>query len=507
MNHSTVFHLDFKTAILLPSALPAVLSVLKPAIKSKTNQVFNLCLSPVSAPNPTPLKKYFSSYWIRSAFYTFLQRFSLTFFGLVNFMVLIRTLLPEQMGTWALFLIVTTIFEASKTNLLKNAQIKYVSAAGEGESKSAIASSSLLINALISLLFILIILGFSNGISQFLNAGRDLALMLQWFIPGLVMMIYFSHFEAIQQSHLDFKGGFAGYFVRQVSFFTVIIIHFVFDLPLTLTHLALYQSGSILLGTILLYVHTRKYLLFRFDPTKAWIKKLLGYGSYIFGSGLVANIYSNLDQVMTATMLKSTASVAHYNAASRINQLIDIPSYAAAEILFPKMSKAAAEEGDSKVKYLYERMVAVLLSFTIPAAVFIMIFPQLIITIIAGSQYRDAALILQIYMLTGILRPMQNQAANLLNSVGKQKLCFVINTVSLAANLGINYLCLKEFGFYGAAIGTLITCVIGTTVWYIIMKRQIHFSMGNIVKFIGDTYKTIYVHAAGILFKTKQVHA
>jgi O-antigen/teichoic acid export membrane protein len=137
-------------------------------------------------------------------------------------------------------------------------------------------------------------------------------------------------------------------------------------------------------------------------------------------------------------------------------------------------------------------MVGVLLSFTVPAALFIIAFPQLVITIIAGKAYLASALILQLYMLTGLLRPMQHQAANLLNSIGKPGLCFAINGISLLVNLVINYLCLKTFGFYGAAIGTLITCVLGTIAWHLIMKKEIGFEWSNIFKYSRETYRTVY---------------
>jgi O-antigen/teichoic acid export membrane protein len=451
------------------------------------------------------LKKYFSSYWIRSAFYTILQRFSITLFGLVNLMVLIRSLSKPQMGIWALFLVVTSIFETTKSGLLKNAHVRFVSGASEPNDKSAIASSSLLINAAITGLFILSILLYANWMSAHLHAGQELADMLRCFIPGLIGMVFFSHLEAIQQSHLDFKGVFAGYFVRQVVFFGVILVHAIFKIPFSLSRLAIYQSACIFIGTIVIYFYSRPYLYYRFDPTKTWIKNIFGYGGYIFSSGIVANIFSNLDQLMTATFL-SAASVSYYSAASRINQLIDIPSYAAAEIIFPKVSKASAEEGNNKVLYLYERMVAILLCFTIPAALFIILFPKLIIILIAGSRYAAAAPILQLYMLTGILRPMQNQSANLLNSIGKSALCFLINAVSLAANLVINYTCLKYIGFYGAAIGTLITCILGMTAWYIVMQRQIGTRLGRIFIYMGESYQLIYKHTRSFL-KLKNVNS
>jgi O-antigen/teichoic acid export membrane protein len=415
-------------------------------------------------------------------------------------MILIRSLTKAQMGTFALFLAVTSIFEAAKTNLLKNAHVRFVNTHDNIKDRTSIAASSFLINSLISLVFIVLILFFSNWLSITFNMGNELAIMLKWFIPGLIGMIFFSHLEAVQQSNLDFKGGFAGYFVRQLFFFLIITAHFIWKIPFTLKYLAIYQSASIALGAIVLFIYTRKYLHYTFNITRTWLKKILAYGSYIFSSGMIAHLFANLDQLITARFL-NPAAVASYNAASRINGLVDIPSYAASEVIFPKISKASAEEGIGKVKYLYEKMVAVLLSFTTPAALFIILFPNLVISVIAGKEYLDAAPILQLYMITGILRPMQNQAANLLNSIGKPGLCLIINAVSLAVNLVINFLCLNYFGFYGAAIGTLITCLLGSTAWYFIMKKQIDARLKNIFLYMFDFYKLIYGQAVQLLTK------
>ena len=409
------------------------------------------------------------------------------------------------MGTWALFLVVTTIFETTKSYLLKNAHIKYVSGDIEGKEKTAIASSSLLINASINILFIILILFFSNYLSVWLHAGQDLSNMLKWYIPGLICMIFFSHFEAIQQSHFDFKGVFAGYFVRQALFFSIIFSYYILKIPFSLSNLALYQSISVFFGTIAIYFYSRKYLLYRFDPCKKWIKKIFGYGGYIFGSGIMVNVFANLDQIITAKFMTSNSFVASYNAANRINGFIDIPSYAAAEILFPKLSHTSMEDGPARVKYLYERMVGILLSFTIPAALFIMVFPNFVISMIAGSRYSDAAFILQLYMVAGILRPAQNQAANLITSIGKSKFVFIANTVYLVANLIIDYLCLLQFGFYGPAIGTVVTCLLGLLAWYMIMKKEIDLELPNIIRHILETYKILYVQVTGFFFRSKSV--
>ncbi|MFT4153084.1 flippase [Parafilimonas sp.] len=444
------------------------------------------------------MKRYFSSYWIRSGFYSVLQRFSLTVFGLVNFIILTRVLSTAEMGTWALFLTVTSVFEATKSGLLKNAHVKYVSGTDDLRERISVASSSFMINALITLLFIIFIVFFSDWMSIKLHAGKELSATLYWFIPGLICMVFFSHFEATQQSHLDFKGVLLGYIVRQGLFFGFLGFHFFIGRPFTLSNLATYLSISILAGSVVLYVYSKKYIKHYFRPDKASVKKIFGYGGYIFGSGVMSNIFSNVDQVMTAAFISNSA-VAFYSTASKINGLVDIPSYAAADIIFPKISKASSDkDSGDKVKYLYERMVGILLSFTLPAAIFIIIFPKFLITIIAGAKYVEAAPILQLYMITGLMRPMQNQAANLLNSIGKPSLCFVINTGSLFVNLVISYICLKQFGFYGAAIATLIAGGIGFIIWYFVMKKEIELKLSNIVKYVFATYKDIYVNALNL---------
>lgn len=406
-------------------------------------------------------------------------------------MILIRVLTKPQMGVWALFLIVTTIFESTKSGLLKNAHIKFVSSDLENFNKTHIASSSLSINIFVSLIFIIFLAFFHDGFSNFFNGGTDLSHMLLWFIPGLIFMVFFSHLEAIQQSHFDFKGIFAGHLTRQVSFFIMISIQFFLKAPFSMVHLALFQSASIFAGTLVLYFYSKRYMLHVFNPSKAWIKKLTGYGGYIFGSGLVSNLSSNTDQMMMGAFMTPN-SVATYNVSTRISGFVDIPSNAASEILFPKLVQANEIDGSSKVKYFFEKMTSVLLCIVLPSALFIIIFPKFVIGIIAGKEYFDAAYILQIYMLCSIIGIFQNQAANTLNSIGKPGLCFKLNLGSFIVKLMVTYSCLVAFGFYGAAIGTLLTYIFTSFFWYYKMKKIVGIKISEILKMMVKVYFDIY---------------
>jgi len=438
---------------------------------------------------------------VRSALFTFLQRFSLTLFGFVNFLILIRGLTKPQMGLWAFFLVVTTLFETTKSYLLKNAHIKFVG--NNNSEKASIASSSIIINATITALFIGFLFLFSGQLSFWLGAGNELDQMLKWYIPAMVFLVLFSHLEAVSQSHLDFKGVFAGYFVRQILFFTIVLIYAVFKIPFSLIQLVIFQSVCTVIGTLVIFLFSKKYLLYVFKPSMKWIKKLLGFGGYIFGSGIATNIFANLDQLMIAKFTSSKAMVANYNAAIRISALVDIPSYSAAEILLPKVSQVDITEGFEKVKYLYERMVGVLLCFTVPVALIIFFFPHFVIKVIAGSQYEESSFILQMYMISALIKPIQNQAANILLYIGKARLCFLLNLIFLGVNFGLNCFFLIKLGAYGAAVGSVIACALATIAWSIVLHKNINVKYFNIAKYAAETYKTIFAKVF-LIMKLKQ---
>ena len=215
-------------------------------------------------------------------------------------------------------------------------------------------------------------------------------------------MVFFSHLEAVQQSHFDFKGVFAGHFIRQIIFFLILLIHLIFHVPIQLKELAIFQSISILIGTLVLFLYSKKYITVGFTPSFIWIKKILNYGGYIFGSGLISGLFSNLDQLLTSKFL-SISSVAYYNTATRITGMVDTPSYAATEILFPKLSQASVEDETGRVKYMFEKMVSILLGILVPLSLFTILFAKFIILLIAGKSYISAVPILQLYMANSII--------------------------------------------------------------------------------------------------------
>lgn len=437
------------------------------------------------------MKNIFSSYWIKSSFLNILQRFSGTLFAFFNFMLLARHLNKNQLGIWSIFLVIMTIYELSKNGLLKSAHIRYVSTAKEENDKRKIAWSSLFINTALALILILIISLFSSKFSGWLNTGEELSEILIMFIPGICIMVFYSHYEAVQQSYLDFKSLFYGNVVRQSSFCVALLYCHLTKSELNLNSVLIYHTVSLLLGTITLFIVGQKYLSFKIEPSIYWSKEIIHYGKYILGSSIISNIYSNIDQLMTSKFL-NPITVSYYSTASRISGIIEIPINSAAEVLFPKMAQASTDNDSNKVKYFLEKTIALLLCLIIPTTIFITIFSKLIVQIVAGSTFLEASFILQIYAIRTTIGIFQHQSANTLLSIGKSKLHFLLNSIGFVLKIAITYFCLKYYGFYGAAIGSLIMPTLNFAIWFFVMKKQMNVDFINIFKYMKDFYKEIY---------------
>jgi len=404
------------------------------------------------------------------------------------------------MGIWAIFMVIITVYELSKNGLLKSAHIRFVSTTNNEEDKIKIAWSSLVINFLIALILIIFVVLFSRNISGWLNTGEELSKLLILFIPGILIMVFYSHYEAVQQSYLDFKSLFYGNLVRQSSFFFALLYDHFFKTDVNLNTILLYYTISILLGTITFFILGKKYLTFKIKPSIAWIKEIINYGKYILGSSIISNIYSNIDQLMTSKFLNPIA-VSYYNTATRISGIIDIPINAAADVLFPKMAQASTDQNSNKVKYFLEKTIALLLCLVIPTTIFIIIFSKLIIQIIAGSTYLESSIILQVYVIRMTIGVFQHQSANTLISIGKSKLHLLLNSIGFVLKIVITYFCLHYFGFYGAAVGSLIMPTLNFIIWFFVMKKQIDVNAKNIMKYMLEFYQDRYEKTKIILIK------
>jgi lipopolysaccharide exporter len=438
------------------------------------------------------------SFWVHSISITLLQRLSTIFFGLVITIILFRFFKDDKskMGLWALYSTIIGMVEMIKVGLLRNATIKFIHQPELAENRKEIQNASLMINIIFTCVVILLIVTCGKYLSQFLQVPQLYNLLLLS-IPSLVLLILFNHCEIIQQAYMKYPPIFKATIVRQGLFFAgVVLLFFFFKSRFTLVTLILVQLFALGLATVSFLRDTRQFLSLTFAYNKKIISQLLHFGKYVFGTALFSNLSRYTDHFMTSAMSNPAMGpvyVSYYNAVSRLTNMIDVPSLAAADVLFPKNAQASGTAGNEKVKYYFERMCGTLLALVIPVSVFVFIFPKIIITIIAGKSYLAAVPILQVTILANILRPIFNQFGTTMDAIGKPRINFLVNTLTLSINIFIVYYCIKlSNDKMGAAYGTVITYILAFFIIYFTLKKTLNIKLRNILSYVRQAYIDLF---------------
>ena len=395
------------------------------------------------------------------------------------------------MGIWALFLAIFTLIENIKQGLLRNPMIKFLSEPEYVNHRNKVQSASLLINVVFSILVMGLLFSGGHIFSEWLNSP-ELFPLFRLGIITIIVLIPFNHLEILLQAHFKFKAIFYGYLCRQGIFMISVILFMLFDKPfLTLSNLVKLQIISQLLGAIILAYFTRGYFYRKFETDKQTIGRMFHFGKYIFGTNVFSSFGRSADQFVTAGLISANV-VAYYNIVSRINNMMDVPSIAIADVLFPKNVEAMATSGADKVRYYFERMVGTIVSILAPLSILIFLIPRFFITILAGNKYFAAVPILQIVILFSILRPFSYQFGTTMDAIGKPRINFWVNMLTMILNYGFMYIGLRYTGWLGAAYGTVVSAILSFFIMYFVLNKTIGVKLGETWKWVWYSYRNFF---------------
>jgi lipopolysaccharide exporter len=432
-------------------------------------------------------KKY--SYWLQSGVYSGLQKLTVVLFGFGTVIMLTRSMSKPDMGVWSLFLIFIGYIETIRTSLIKNAVIKYLNSS-EKEEHVYVNSAALCLNVFITVGIAMLLAITIVPASIFLKAPA-LSTVIFIFLPGMLLLIPFSHFEWVQNANADFRGVFWAYLVRQGTSFVMISIDFTLHGQVDLIRLILYFNAGIVLGTLTSYFFARRFLRNQFIYSKIWLGRMWHFGKYVFGTNLSASVFRNTDQFIVSSVYGS-AAVALYGVCVRISNLVDVPSQVLGDILFPKSAEVMREGNLERVKFFYEKAVGVVMAICIPGSLLIFLLPKFILGIVGGGEYVEAAYLLQVTMAYGLFLPFIKQFGTIMDSTGFPKTNFLVMTIIAVINIGICSVFAREFGIVGAAYGTMTSYLICFIITSAILFKKFNASITNCFKYMFQFYPEVY---------------
>jgi len=438
------------------------------------------------------------SYWLISGLYAFFEKGANYLFGFGSVFILYRVLEVSEMGIWVLFLTICAFLEVTRMGLIQNALVKFLSSEEESL-HGEINTASLFLNFLLTAFFACFLYILAPFCGYIFDSPSIIPLLHIYALTTLVLTpMYQSNF--ILQANLSFKGIFLSNTIRQGPFFLFLLYLYLSGSAIALIQLAQFQVFTACLGSAIAVYHAWPYLNFARKAKWVWVKKLVDFGKYAVSTNLSIMLYKSMDKMMLGGLI-STASVGIYDLAIRITNLMEVPTFSAAAVVFPQSAREMVNNGKAGVKKMYEQSVGAILGLLIPIILFVELFPEIIILIIAGEDYLPAVPLLRLTILFGLFLPFGSQMGTVLESIGKPHINFYCTVFGFVLNVIFNYLFISWLGIMGAAYGTLLTYFITFIITQVILYKILNVRTLNVFKYVWEFYQKGYD-----LIKTKVIN-
>lgn len=427
-----------------------------------------------------------SSYWVSSGIYTFLQRISITVSGFLSFIILVRLLDVNSYGIWVLYLSFISVAEMIREGFVKNPIIKRMVSEENDESHSVILWSAFLLNFLLFCIIVVILVVLTPILSSWMSAPY-LETLIYLYIPNAFLYTFFIHYTSSHEAYLNFKFLFWSHFARRASFLIFSIVLYLFEdqVQYKLIFLAHGLTASILVGAVVAFLGTLSYRIHQIKFSTKHLVAIFHHGKFSFGTYISSILLNNIDSWMLGAMI-SPAAVGIYNPALKIARLVEIPMSTISSISYPKLIESNDER---EIKNLFEKSVAAILIFMIPIIIIAIVFADQVVTFVAGNNFKDSVLVLQVIMLYGIFDPYNRQFGITLDAVGKANLTFYFVLCGALLNVILNYILIKNYGLIGAAISTVSAHILGFIVRHIFMRNLLNIRITSIMRIPASWFK------------------
>ena len=428
-------------------------------------------------------------YWLQSGFLSLMINFQNLLFGFGSFYFLVRMLDKHSFGVWSLFIATTTIFDSARSGMIQNALIKYLSGSPD-EEHPRILSASFFLSGALMLACIAINISLAGYLAHIWHDDRLVKMFYAFNLVYLLQGILYQ-LQWVEQANLSFKGVLLTSVIRQGGFFFYIVLAWIRHWPFTLMNFIWVQAICALAATLVQYFFVRKNLVLAKKVDRAWVKTLFGYGKYVFGTNISGILTGTINQMMLGALLSADAAGA-FNVAVRITTLTEVPTNALGTIVFPQSAKRFATDGQTAIKYLYEKSVGTILAILIPSLGFLFLFPDFVVHTVAGSKYPETIPIIRITVLYCLLTPFSRLFGTILDSIGKPRINFVIIVLFTTVELVLTWYMIIAFGIIGAVYATLAASLLFFIVMQVILAKQLKINFLNTFVHAVQFYPEFY---------------
>jgi O-antigen/teichoic acid export membrane protein len=399
--------------------------------------------------------------------------------GILTIGLLARWLTPDAFGSWMLYQTAYVLFETVRSGLVLNALIRFINQTREPARHERLAGAAwqLCVGFTLAVIAVWVLVALLPGAEAYLG-GPDTAL---WFtltslvtLPSVVahwLLHSHSRFFPLQlirvASQLVLLLGIGGAYALNRL-----------DYP-ALCGLFFLSGGTVGLLTLLNGWSGARY--FR-RGTRQERKQLLDFGKYTIGTLLASNLLRSADVFLLGIFL-GPGAVAVYAIPQRLMQILETPLRSIVVTSIPKLAELHQRAQPAEWAEVFHRLSGRLWFGLLPVALVGILGAPVWVTLLGGSQYREAALILQLFLIQGLLLPLDRYAGVGLDTVGRPQANLVKVLLMLTVTVLADLVVLLSGGTVTAVAGVaLLTFSVGLLAGYRLLSRAVPVSLGESVR-------------------------
>jgi O-antigen/teichoic acid export membrane protein len=391
------------------------------------------------------------------------SRVMLVIFGLATGIITARLLGPYDRGIFTVLLLLPmTLVNFAKMGVAQ-ANVYYIRR--RGASVSAVASNSLVLSLIVSVVLIAACyFGRSWVLDPFTKGAHGTLVVLA--LVAIPFAMIESYFLSILQAIEDFRAYNLQSIYKAVFGFLTIAV------ALLALHgrlwAALFSQVLVTAGANIWLLHrVRKIAPFGMRWDGSLGRGMLEFGAKSYLQTLAAHLHYRVDVYLIAFFLDPT-QVAFYSIAVNItNPILQIPD-AIGTVIFPKLAGSSDADAHSRTAVTCRHT----LFATILAAVFYAGVGSQALTIFYGDRY-SPAIRPMLLMLPGIIMISLYQILTRnFTSRNRQQVNIIAAGIALGVNFTLNIILIPRYGISGAAVSTAISYTLAALLLLFIFVRE-----------------------------------
>lgn len=386
--------------------------------------------------------------------------------ALGHFLLAVRWLAPDALGTWAMLLTLTSFVEMARLGLVQNALVHF--GAHHLTERPKIFAAAFVLSLAVSLAGV----GLLVLTAELLRGAwqmPDLPTLLLLYVPMALLNAVLRFADGVRMLQHDFRTALWSAVAFGTTYLGATIFFKTYLGDVTPSFLLVLQLPSAFVALIVAWHLGLKTIIWG-KITRFWLQKIIAYGRFGMGTNLCSMLFQRADMLLLGGFVPP-AALAVYTVATRIIGYLDFPLNNLGLALFPRLAAENRTSGTEGVVRLYEKSVGWLLALTLPMTIGATLGAGWLVWLIAGHRFDAAIPIVQILALAGLVKPWGRVFGVTLDAVGKPQWNFRMLLMSMIVTIVFNIILIPPFGIVGAAVATSAAIITTIGIGQILLQR------------------------------------